>query len=52
MLEPNWGPDDLVTLWKKGRGRRTLPTRTHGQVRAQIREPKELRWPGGKAGRQ
>jgi DNA replication protein DnaC len=52
MLEPNWGPDDLVTLWKKGRGRRQLPSRTHGQVRAQIREPKELRWPGGKAGRQ
>ena len=53
MLEPNSGPEELTTLWKRHRGRRTLPARTHGQARAQIREPrepKELKWPGGKAG--
>jgi DNA replication protein DnaC len=51
MLPANGGADDLATLWKKGRGRRVLPARTHGQARAQLREPKELKWPGGKAGR-
>jgi DNA replication protein DnaC len=51
MLPVNGGADDLAMLWKKGRGRRTLPARTHGPARAQIREPKELNWPGGKAGR-
>jgi DNA replication protein DnaC len=49
-MPSNGGPDDLVTLWKKNRGRRALPARTQGQARAQIREPKELKWPGGKAG--
>lgn len=51
MLPSNGGPDDLATLWKTSRRRRALPTRAHGQARAQIREPKELKWPGGKAGR-
>jgi DNA replication protein DnaC len=51
LLPANGGADDLATLWKKNRGRRALPARTHGQVRAQLREPKELKWPGGKAGR-
>jgi DNA replication protein DnaC len=51
MLPANGGPDDLATLWKKNRGRRVLPVRTQGPARAQIREPKELQWPGGKAGR-
>jgi len=52
MMPANGGPDDLATLWKKGRGRRTtLPVRSQGQARAQLREPKELKWPGGKAGR-
>ena len=51
MLPANGGPDDLAMLWKKGRGRRPLPSRTHSQARAQLREPKELNWPGGKAGR-
>lgn len=54
MMPSNGGPDDLATLWKKNRGRRTLPARTHGQARASLRErrePKELNWPGGKAGR-
>src|SRR5215471_13640814 len=55
MLPVNGGPDDLVALWKRGRGRRVLPVRTQGQARAEMRqpprEPKELNWPGGKAGR-
>ncbi|MEZ5317627.1 MAG: ATP-binding protein [Vicinamibacterales bacterium] len=55
MLPANGGPDDLTTLWKRGRGRRTLPARTQGPARAQTsrepRDPRELRWPGGKAGR-
>jgi DNA replication protein DnaC len=54
MLPANGGPDDLATLWKKGRGRRALPARAQGQARAQLREPREpreLNWPGGKAGR-
>jgi DNA replication protein DnaC len=51
MMPANGGADDLATLWKKNRGRRPLPARTHGPARAQLREPKELKWPGGKAGR-
>jgi DNA replication protein DnaC len=51
MLPANGGPDDLATLWKRNRGRRALPARTTKPARAQIREPRELRWPGGKAGR-
>jgi hypothetical protein len=58
MLPVNGGPDDLVALWKRGRGRRVLPVRAQGQARAEMRhqqqsprEPKELNWPGGKAGR-
>jgi DNA replication protein DnaC len=50
MMPANGGADDLATLWKKNRGRRVLPARTHGPARAQLREPKELKWPGGKAG--
>jgi DNA replication protein DnaC len=63
MLPANGGPDDLATLWKRTRGRRSLPSRAHGQARALIssprdtahertpRAPRELNWPGGKAGR-
>jgi DNA replication protein DnaC len=54
MLPANGGPDDLTTLWKKTRGRRpSLPARTQGPARAHLRErePRELKWPGGKAGR-
>jgi DNA replication protein DnaC len=50
MLEPNGDANDLLTLWKRNKGRRVLPTRSQGQARAQIREPKELKWPGGKGG--
>jgi len=58
MLPANGGADDLETLWKRNRGRRTLPARTSGQARADVRramEPqapaREIQWPGGKAGR-
>ena len=54
LLPSNGGPEDLAALWKRRRGR-ALPVRSQGQARAQIREPltrepKELKWPGGKAG--
>lgn len=56
MMPANGGPDDLATLWKRSRGRRpALPVRTQGPARAQMketREPRELKWPGGKAGRE
>jgi hypothetical protein len=63
MLPANGGADDLMTLWKQNKGRRTLPARAVGPARAQIRQPhdaadrkdvrdsRELKWPGGKAGR-
>jgi DNA replication protein DnaC len=51
MMPANGGAEDLTTLWKRSRGRRPLPARTQGQARAQFREPRELKWPGGKAGR-
>ncbi|MCC7008392.1 MAG: ATP-binding protein [Acidobacteria bacterium] len=56
MLPSNGGPDDLMTLWKQQqRGRRGLPARTYRPARAELRDdrgrdPRELRWPGGKAG--
>jgi DNA replication protein DnaC len=60
MLPANGGAEDLHVLWKRGRGRRTLPARTQGPARAEVRPgrpslpttpAKELSWPGGKAGR-
>jgi DNA replication protein DnaC len=52
-LGPNAGSEDLHKLWK-GRPRRKLPSRSGGQARAQIRQPRpdapEIRWPGGRAG--
>jgi DNA replication protein DnaC len=62
MLPANSGPTDLANLWKRTRGRRTLPARTQGPARAQMgpgehpqaerhpRPPRDLKWPGGKAG--
>jgi DNA replication protein DnaC len=53
---PNAGAEDLLTMWKrKAHGRRTLPARTKGPVRAQVRQPApargpDLGWSGGKAG--
>jgi DNA replication protein DnaC len=52
-LPPNGGVDDLLALWKMKPGRRTLPARTKGTVRAQLKQPAgkaELGWTGGKAG--
>lgn len=56
-LPPNGGVDDLVMLWnrtKAGGSRRTLPARSKGPIRAQIRPSegrvKDLGWSGGKAG--
>ena len=52
-LPPNGGVDDLVTLWKRNAGRRALPSRAKGPVRAQLkpRDGKaDLNWSGGKAG--
>lgn len=60
MLPANGGADDLEMLWKRGRNRRTLPSRAQGQARADVRgtrpaaeagPSREIRWPGGKAGR-
>jgi DNA replication protein DnaC len=56
QLPPNGGVDDLVTLWKlRSRASRktTLPARSAGQVRAQVRErdgKADLKWSGGRAG--
>jgi DNA replication protein DnaC len=51
---PNAGGDDLLTMWKaKTPGRRALPARSKGPVRAQLRpetKGKDLGWTGGKAG--
>jgi hypothetical protein len=52
-LPPNGGVDDLVMLWQRNPKRRTssLPARTKGPVRAQIKPGKDdLGWTGGKAG--
>jgi DNA replication protein DnaC len=53
----NAGADDLLAMWKrKGHngGRRALPSRAKGPIRAHIRQPeakgKDLGWTGGKAG--
>jgi DNA replication protein DnaC len=59
MLPVNGGAEDLATLWKRGRHRRTLPARGQaakaemrtGSVRGDAAPGGELRWPGGKAGR-
>jgi DNA replication protein DnaC len=43
--------DDLLTLWKaRPAGRRTLPPRAKGPVRAQLKPGKEFGWRGGKHG--
>lgn len=62
MLPTNGGADALEFLWKQNKGRRTLPARAQGPMRAQFRDrhdprakpdvkdPRDLKWPGGKAG--
>src|SRR3954469_927921 len=53
-LPPNGGVEDLVMMWKRSPGRRSLPVRSKGPVRAQLRAPESkerpLGWEGGKAG--
>jgi DNA replication protein DnaC len=53
-LPPNGGVDDLAAMWKVKPSRRTLPARSKGPIRAQLRQPegrgRELGWTGGKAG--
>ena len=59
-LPPNGGVDDLVTLWKlrtKASRKTTLPSRSAGQARAQLRDRDgkadsrtDLKWSGGRAG--
>jgi DNA replication protein DnaC len=60
-LPPNGGVDDLVALWKtrsKASRKPSLPARTGGQVRAQVRAGErgdgkaDLKWSGGRAGSQ
>jgi DNA replication protein DnaC len=64
MLEVNGGPDDLAAHWKRSRGRSALPPRASAQARAEMKpgrstdlrkdvrdDSRELKWPGGKAGR-
>jgi DNA replication protein DnaC len=52
LLPPNPEVDDLIAHWKvAGEQKSKLPSRTKGQVRAQIKTPaRELGWSGGKAG--
>ena len=53
-MPANGGKDDLITLWKMRK--KTLPSRTKGQVRAQLRESSardgraDLKWSGGRGG--
>jgi DNA replication protein DnaC len=50
LLPPNPGVDDLIAHWKvAGEQKSKLPSRTKGQVRAQIKPVRELGWSGGKA---
>jgi len=57
-LPPNGGVDDLINLSKlrsKAARKPSLPSRTSGQARAQIREKDgrgDLKWSGGRAGSQ
>jgi len=51
LLPPNVGPEEMGQLWKRSGVRRGLPARAQGQARALLREPKDLKWPGGKAER-
>lgn len=55
--EPNSGSNELLALWKNLKRPGKLPARSGGQVRAQLREPRDrqdakadLKWTGGRAG--
>ena len=54
---PNAGPEDLLMDWKRksqSSGKRGLPSRAKGPIRAQMKSPpggkSDLGWSGGKAG--
>jgi DNA replication protein DnaC len=50
---PNAGPEDLLDMWKLQARPTTLPRRSGGPVRAQLRRPDpkaDVAWPGGRAG--
>jgi DNA replication protein DnaC len=59
-LPPNGGVDELITLWKmrnKAARRASLPARSGGQARAQLKDRErerdaktDLKWSGGRAG--
>lgn len=59
LLPPNVGGPEMSKLWRHAPSRSPLPGRTRGVARAQLagkdvadrRDPRELKWPGGKAGR-
>ena len=60
-LPPNGGVEELITLWKmrsKASRRASLPARSGGQARAQVRAGErgdgkaDLKWSGGRAGSQ
>jgi DNA replication protein DnaC len=50
----NAGDDDLISMWKMRSNRKTLPSRSKGPIRAQLKSPegrgRDLGWTGGKAG--
>ncbi len=51
---PNAGPEDLLALWQRRPKRKTIPAKTRGPLRAQLRGSDgrtDLKWSGGKAGR-
>jgi DNA replication protein DnaC len=57
IAPPNAGADDLLAMWKRkaqSPGRRGLPPRAKGPIRAQLRQSegrgRDLGWSGGKAG--
>jgi DNA replication protein DnaC len=51
--DTNVGDDDLLTMWKlRGGASKSLPPKTKGQLRAQLKPGRELGWSGGKAGSQ
>jgi DNA replication protein DnaC len=57
LLPPNGGADDLKMQWERMKAagsRRSLPTKSKGPIRAQLRQPegrgRDLGWTGGKAG--
>jgi DNA replication protein DnaC len=49
----NAGPEDLLTMWKMNRGKRRLPVRSSGPMKAHLKRgigDADLKWSGGRAG--